>query len=58
MRGLSRHPPPTAIDVPITAGDAVTGEGLADALTGIDVAYFLIHSMEPVADARRPTARR
>ena len=27
-------------------GDAVTGTGLADALDGIDVAYFLIHSME------------
>ena len=29
------------------AGDAVTGAGLDEALDGIDVAYFLIHSMEP-----------
>jgi uncharacterized protein YbjT (DUF2867 family) len=31
---------------PVVA-DAVTGEGLERALEGIDVAYFLIHSMEP-----------
>jgi uncharacterized protein YbjT (DUF2867 family) len=30
----------------IVAGDAVTGAGLDEALAGIDVAYFLIHSME------------
>jgi uncharacterized protein YbjT (DUF2867 family) len=30
----------------ILAGDAVSGEGLADALEGIEVAYYLIHSME------------
>ena len=51
VRGLSRHPPLTPPAIPIAAGDAVTGEGLADALTGIDVAYFLIHSMEPVVES-------
>jgi uncharacterized protein YbjT (DUF2867 family) len=30
----------------ILAGDAVTGEGLAEALEGVEVAYYLIHSME------------
>ena len=30
----------------VVSGDAVSGAGLADALDGIDVAYFLIHSME------------
>jgi uncharacterized protein YbjT (DUF2867 family) len=30
----------------ILAGDAVSGEGLAAALEGIEVAYYLIHSME------------
>ncbi len=30
----------------VVRGDAVTGAGLAEALDGIDVAYFLIHSME------------
>jgi uncharacterized protein YbjT (DUF2867 family) len=50
VRGFSRHPPPAQPSVPIVVGDAVSGEGLADALHEIDVAYFLIHSMEPVAD--------
>ena len=35
---------PHSLHVP---GDAASGEGLAEALEGIDVAYFLIHSMEP-----------
>jgi uncharacterized protein YbjT (DUF2867 family) len=34
----------------IVSGDAISGEGLADALDGIDVAYFLIHSMETALD--------
>jgi uncharacterized protein YbjT (DUF2867 family) len=33
-------------DIPVVRGDAITGHGLDDALAGIDVAYFLIHSME------------
>ena len=33
----------------VVRGDAVAGTGLADALDGIDVAYFLIHSMEAAA---------
>jgi uncharacterized protein YbjT (DUF2867 family) len=37
--------------VPVLAGDALSGEGLAEALEGIDVAYFLIHSMEPATTA-------
>ena len=37
------------------ARDAVTGEGSTEALDGVDVAYFLIHSMEP--SARRPASR-
>jgi uncharacterized protein YbjT (DUF2867 family) len=35
---------PAALDVAI--GDAVSGAGLDAALDGVDVAYFLIHSME------------
>jgi uncharacterized protein YbjT (DUF2867 family) len=52
VRGLSRHAPARAgvgdpqIDVPIFEGDAVSGVGLGQALDGIEVAYFLIHSME------------
>jgi uncharacterized protein YbjT (DUF2867 family) len=30
----------------IVRGDAISGAGLAEALDGVDVAYFLIHSME------------
>ncbi|MEA2381966.1 MAG: hypothetical protein QOH72_1937 [Solirubrobacteraceae bacterium] len=33
----------------VVRGDAVTGAGLDEALAGIDVAYFLIHSMEAAA---------
>ena len=52
VRGFSRRPPAEA-GIPIVAGDAVSGEGLAEALHDIDVAYFLMHSMEPVGDAGR-----
>ena len=51
--GMSRRPDalaePPAID--LVAGDAVSGEGLERALDGVEVAYYLIHSMEPAADA-------
>ncbi len=38
-----------ALQIPIVEGDAVSGDGLEQALDGIDVAYYLIHSMEPAA---------
>ena len=47
VRGYARQPRRVTLDVPVIAGDAVTGAGLDEALDGIDVAYFLIHSMEP-----------
>jgi uncharacterized protein YbjT (DUF2867 family) len=58
VRGLSRHPARARAEladvgrgrVEIVGGDAVTGAGLAQALDGVDVAYFLIHSMEPSVD--------
>lgn len=46
LRGLSRRAPQELPGVVMTSGDAVSGQGLAQALEGIDVAYFLIHSME------------
>ncbi|HEY1537866.1 MAG TPA: NAD(P)H-binding protein [Solirubrobacteraceae bacterium] len=47
LRGLSRNPAHVAAqDFPVLRGDAVSGAGLDDALRGIDVAYFLMHSME------------
>ena len=49
-RGPTRSPP----GVEVVAGDAVAGAGSTRRSTGIDVAYYLIHSMEP----RRPTRRR
>ncbi|HEV3129208.1 MAG TPA: NAD(P)H-binding protein [Solirubrobacteraceae bacterium] len=49
VRGLSRRP----VEVPgveTLVGDAVSGQGLDEALEGIDVTYYLIHSMEPSSD--------
>jgi uncharacterized protein YbjT (DUF2867 family) len=51
VRGLSRRPGAEGSPIPIVVGDAVSGTGLEQALEGIDVAYFLIHSMETVAQA-------
>src|SRR5215212_1366471 len=51
LRGFARDPARVAVDVPLAVGDAVSGVGLDAALEGIDVAYFLIHSMEPVGAA-------
>jgi uncharacterized protein YbjT (DUF2867 family) len=57
VRGLSRHPPSSAdlvssAGVQWLTGDAVSGLGLRAALSGVDVAYYLIHSMEPEAGTR------
>lgn len=51
VRGFARSPGRVALDVPVVTGDAVSGDGLAEALAGIDVAYFLIHGMEPANGA-------
>jgi uncharacterized protein YbjT (DUF2867 family) len=59
VRGFSRQELRDA-GVEVIRGDAVTGAGLGRALENIDVAYFLIHSMEPSTDgpfdARERTA--
>ncbi|MBV8429816.1 MAG: NAD(P)H-binding protein, partial [Solirubrobacterales bacterium] len=47
LRGFTRHPGALETGFPGVAGDAVTGRGLKQALDGAEVAYFLIHSMEP-----------
>jgi uncharacterized protein YbjT (DUF2867 family) len=47
LRGFARSAPPPELGLDIVRGDAVTGRGLDKALDGIDVAYYLIHSMEP-----------
>jgi uncharacterized protein YbjT (DUF2867 family) len=46
LRGFGRNPAAVPATLPFVAGDAITGAGLDAALDGIDVAYFLIHSME------------
>ncbi|HXE46688.1 MAG TPA: NAD(P)H-binding protein [Conexibacter sp.] len=53
LRGLVRDPArvPPGLALPLVVGDAVSGAGLAEALDGIDLAYYLIHSMEPATDA-------
>jgi uncharacterized protein YbjT (DUF2867 family) len=47
VRGFTRHPGRVELGIPVATGDAVNGVGLDHALRDIDVAYFLIHSMEP-----------
>jgi uncharacterized protein YbjT (DUF2867 family) len=55
LRGLARDPSRCAVPgVDCIRGDAVSGAGLAEALEGIDVAYYLIHSMETT---RAPSRR-
>jgi uncharacterized protein YbjT (DUF2867 family) len=51
VRGFARDPSRVSVAglTGVVRGDAVTGDGLAEALAGIDVAYFLIHSMEAAA---------
>jgi uncharacterized protein YbjT (DUF2867 family) len=41
---------PAEPEIEIVTGDAVSGAGLERALADIDVAFYLIHSMEPSAD--------
>lgn len=52
VRALARTPQkadlPAAVDV--VKGDVVSGDGLAEALDGVDVAYYLVHSMEGKGD--------
>jgi uncharacterized protein YbjT (DUF2867 family) len=58
LRGLARNPSRARLAFPVHAGDLVTGTGLREALEGIDVAYFLIHSMEPASGGAFPTRER
>jgi uncharacterized protein YbjT (DUF2867 family) len=52
VRGLARDPARCAHPgIPCVRGDAVTGAGLDEALEGVEVAYYLIHSMETASGA-------
>jgi uncharacterized protein YbjT (DUF2867 family) len=55
VRGLARDPARVRSDAELVRGDALTGEGLAEALDGVDVAYYLIHSMERIERAHDTT---
>lgn len=46
VRAFARTPSKVRHDVPVVQGDVVRGDGLDEALDGVDVAYYLIHSME------------
>ena len=50
LRGFARNPASADPRVPTVRGDLDTGEGLEEALDGVDVAYYLVHSMEGTAD--------
>ncbi|HET9101742.1 MAG TPA: NAD-dependent epimerase/dehydratase family protein [Solirubrobacteraceae bacterium] len=50
VRGLSRDPTRARLDVPVLPGDVISGQGLDQALDDVEVAYYLIHAMEPSAD--------
>jgi uncharacterized protein YbjT (DUF2867 family) len=58
VRGLARDPDRVQLEIPVVVGDAVTGAGLAEALDGVDVAYYLIHSMGPGHDQPFPAIER
>ena len=55
---FARDPTRVAAGVPVAVGDVVTGAGLEAALEGVDVAYYLIHSMEPSPDGAFPDRER
>ncbi len=55
VRGMSRRGGAGGHGFEVVAADVVSGQGLGRALDSIDVAYYLIHSMEPVDRRRRST---
>ena len=46
VRGFGRDPSRVPAEMDFVSGDAITGAGLDEALDDVEVAYFLIHSME------------
>jgi len=58
VRALAREPSRVRPDLPVVPGDAITGEGLAQALEGVEVAYYLIHSMERAGTGQGPFPER
>jgi uncharacterized protein YbjT (DUF2867 family) len=60
VRAFGRHPERIVAEgvAEVMRGDAISGTGLPHALDGIDVAYFLIHSMETAVDGTGSFAER
>jgi uncharacterized protein YbjT (DUF2867 family) len=58
VAALTRDPARVRSPAQLLRGDAVTGEGLAEALAGVDLAYYLIHSMERSANTAVSFAER
>ena len=55
VRGFARSPERVRVTgLDVRPGDAETGEGLAAAMDGVEVAYFLIHAMERGAPGAEP----
>ncbi len=57
VRGFTRRSDAN-LQFPVTRGDLVSGEGLKEAFEGVDIAYFLIHSMETSLDDSFPARER
>jgi uncharacterized protein YbjT (DUF2867 family) len=58
VRGFARSAARVAVPVSdVVEGDAVSGRGLDEALDGVEVAYYLIHSMEKRAQAKPAASR-
>jgi len=58
VRALARDPTRVRAETEVVRGDALTGEGLSRALDEIEVAYYLIHSMERSSGERGPFEER
>lgn len=61
VRGLARNPDRVRGPWEVAAVDLSDGAGLAEALDGVDAAYYLVHSMEGTVDfaaAEQAAARR
>lgn len=50
VTGLARHPERSPMPYEVHAVDLTRGTGLDTALSGVDVAYYLVHSMEGTLD--------
>jgi uncharacterized protein YbjT (DUF2867 family) len=61
VRALARDPATVDLDrmdITVATGDVLTGEGLARALADVEVAYYLIHSMERSPQRAQPKTAR